>query len=362
MYTEKTQKETTMGRYRKPFTLYKRGNYWYFKTYDSEGYRTTGKTTGQTRKKLAEEYCMELLKINQLGFARLTLADYTEHFFDDDSPFVMDRVKPLAYSTLRQHRQYLRMHILPAFGSKKLQEISFSDLKTFRQKLLKEGLKANTINGIFQTFNQIMRYAFLDNKINKNPLEGFGSLPRPNNRDSFKREEIVRLCNQAPESVKDFIMLLALTGMRLSECYGVTLNDIRKEDDVIYIELSQQLTEIGFYTPLKTKDKRIIPIDESILSLIHDWDFNHSKLKNRMKPIIRSLEGWEKRGLCLHSLRHFFITDTKAKGINPIFIESIAGHSLKGIEAVYTNFHAKDLESIREWQKDLFSEIVNQKK
>lgn len=350
-----------MGRYRKPFTLYKRGDYWYFKTYDSDGYRTTGKTTGQTRKKLAEEYCMELLKINQLGFARLTLADYTEHFFDDDSPFVTDRVKPLAYSSLRQHRQYLRLHILPAFGSSKLQEISFSDLKTFRQKLLKDGLKANTINGIFQTFNQIMKYAYLDNKINKNPLQGFGSLPRPNNRDSFKREEILYICNQAPEEVRDFIMFLALTGMRLSECFGVTMRDIKKEDDVIYIELTKQLTEIGSYTPLKTKEKRIIPLADCVLPLIHEWIFNHARIKHIMKPIIRSIEGWEKRGLCMHSIRHFFITDTKATGINPIFIESIAGHSLHGIEAVYTNFHAKDLKSIRQWQEDLYKEIVDNK-
>lgn len=348
-----------MGRYRKPFTLYKRGNYWYYKTYDSDGYRTSGKTTGQTRKKLAEEYCLELLKINQLGFARLTLADYSEHFFDDNAPFVTDRVHPLAYSSLRQHRQYLRLHILPAFGTKKLQEISFSDLKTFRQKLLKDGLKANTINGIFQTFNAIMKFAFLDNKINKNPLQGFGTLPRPNNRDSFKREEVIYLCNEAPEELRPFLILLALTGMRLSECYGVTQSDIRKDGDISYIELSRQLTEIGTYTPLKTKGKRIIPITEELQPLIQKWTFNHARIKHVMKPIIRSIEGWEERGLCLHSFRHFFITDTKARGLNPLFVESIAGHSLRGIEATYTNFHAKDLQSIIEWQKELFKEIEN---
>lgn len=351
-----------MGRYRKPFTLYKRGNYWYYKTYDSEGYRTSGKTTGQTRKKLAEEYCLELLKINQLGFARLTLADYSEHFFDDDSPFVTDRVHPLAHSSLRQHRQYLRLHILPAFGLRKLQEISFSDLKTFRQRLLREGFKANTINGIFQTFNAIMKFAFLDSKINKNPLQGFGSLPRPNNRDSFKREEIFYLCSQAPEGIKPFLMLLALTGMRLSECYGTTKADVRKEGDVYYIELTKQLTEIGSYTPLKNKEKRIIPISEKLLPMIQKWKFNHARIKHVMKPIIRSIEGWKERGLCLHSFRHFFITDTKAGGINPIFVESIAGHSLRGMEAVYTNFHAKDLESIIEWQEDLLNDFTCQNK
>lgn len=348
-----------MGRYRKPFTLYKRGKYWYYKTYDSEGSRTFGKTTGLTKKSLAEEYCLELLKLNQLGLSRLTLGDYTEHFFDDDSPFVKDRVKPLAVSSLRQHRQYLRLHILPTFRNTHLQDISFSDLKNFRQKLIKNGLKANTINGIFQTFNQIMKYAYLDNKINKNPLQGFGTLPRPNNRDSFKREEVIEICRKSPKEIKDFIILLALTGMRMSECYGLTENDIRKENDVCFIELSQQLTDLGYYTPLKTKEKRIIPIADSLVSLIHSQTVNHSYIKNHMKPIIRSVEKWQERGLCIHSFRHFFITDTKANEINPLFVESVAGHSLNGIEAIYTNFHAADLKSIRDWQDKLFSEIVD---
>lgn len=350
-----------MGRYRKPFTLFKRGKYWYYKTYDSEGYRTFGRTTGLTKKSLAEEYCLELLKLNQLGLSRLTFRDYSENFFDDNSPFVSDRETPLAHSTLRQHRQYLRLHIMPVFAEKKLQDITFSDLKNFRQSLLKQGLKANTINGIFQTFNQIMKYAYLDNKINKNPLAGFGSLARPKNRDSFKRCEIVTICRNAPEEMQDFIIMLAMTGMRLSECFGVTQDDLKQEDGVYYIDLKKQLTDIGHYSELKTKQHRIIPVADCLLPLIHAQEKNHHQIKHAMKPIIRSCEKWQERGLCLHSIRHFFITDTKAAGLNPIFIESIAGHSLTGIEAVYTNFHAKDLESIREWQKQLYKEIFDNK-
>ena len=159
--------------------------------------------------------------------------------------------------------------------------------------------------------------------------------------------------------MRDFIMLLALTGMRLSECYGVTQSDVKKEGDVYFIELTKQLTEIGTYTPLKTKEKRIIPLADCLLPLVHEWSFNHAKIKHVMKPVIRSVEGWEERGLCLHSIRHFFITDTKSSGINPVFVESVAGHSLRGIEAVYTNFHAADLGVVVKWQKELLEEIID---
>lgn len=349
-----------MGRYRKPFTLFKRGKYWYYKTYNQKGYRTYGKTTGQASKKLAEDYCYELLKMNRLGFSSMTLKDYAENFFNDDSPFLEDRERPLAPSTIRQHRQYLRLHIMPAFGATELNDITFSALKIFRQNLLKEGLKANTINGIFQTFNQILKYAFLDGKIQKNPLQGFGALTRPKNRDGFTRAEIIRLCNLTPKELKDFIILLALTGLRFSECYGLTETDIKTDKDIYYIDLQRQLTDIGYYTDLKTKTKRIIPIVEDSLPLIHAQSVNHSYIKNHMKPIIRTFENWEERKLCIHSIRHFFISDTKAKGLNPLFIESVAGHSLGSIESVYTHFKATDLKQIIEWQKKLLSEIDNQ--
>lgn len=285
----------------------------------------------------------------------MTLKDYSEHFFDDDSAFTKDREIPLAPSTIRQHRQYLRLHILPRFGDTKLQDITFTDLKTFRQSLLQKGLKANTINGIFQTFNQIMKYAFLDNRINKNPLQGFGTLARPKNKDSFRRGEIIDIYHKAPDNMKDFILLLAITGMRLSEAFGVSQADIKKEGEVYFIDLNKQLTEIGYYTPLKTKQKRIIPLPEKALNLIHPWNTTHSTIKTYMRPVIRTISDWEERGLSLHSIRHFFITDTKSAGINPLFVESIAGHSLTGIEAVYTNFHAEDLKSIINWQEEILA-------
>ena len=47
-------------RHRNPFTLIKRGDVWYYRTYDEYGRRTTKRSTGQTNKTLAERYCFKL--------------------------------------------------------------------------------------------------------------------------------------------------------------------------------------------------------------------------------------------------------------------------------------------------------------
>lgn len=50
----------------------------------------------------------------------------------------------------------------------------------------------------------------------------------------------------------------------------------------------------------------------------------------------------------------FFITNSKASGVPPIKVEYLAGHSLKGMEQIYTNFRAADCTEILEWQKKDF--------
>ena len=46
-------------RYRKPFTLIKRGEVWFYRSYGEYGRRTTKRSTGQTNKTVAERYCLD---------------------------------------------------------------------------------------------------------------------------------------------------------------------------------------------------------------------------------------------------------------------------------------------------------------
>jgi hypothetical protein len=60
-----------MGREKKEFSLYTRTmkdgrKVWYYRTYDEFGKRTTGKSTGQTSKTKAENYCLRLFRENTL--------------------------------------------------------------------------------------------------------------------------------------------------------------------------------------------------------------------------------------------------------------------------------------------------------
>lgn len=351
-----------MGRYRKPYTLFKRGDYWYFRTYGRDGRRTTARTTGQKTKKLAAEWCEELLKVDRLGFSRQTFRDYAKDFYDDDSVFITDRPTPIAPSTIRIYRSTLERFIMPYFGEVKLSDINYTMVKTFRQKLLKDGYSHNHINNIFTSFKQIMNFAYRDDLIHKNPLEGIAFLERPANaKDSFTREEVKRIYSDVLPELKSFVLLLAITGTRFSEAYGLTSEDIRTKDGTYYFELNKQMIEDGVYSPLKTKDSRVIPIPEEFALNFKRTESSRSHIKLHTRKVIRTLDSWEKRGLSLHSMRHFFITDTKAKKINPLIVETVAGHKLKGIANIYTNFHIEDLKELIAWQEDLINYLEDKK-
>ena len=346
-----------MGRYKQPFSLYKRGKYWYYRTYAPDGVRTSAKTTGLKLKSDAINYCNNLFKKGELWTSNQLFKTYAFHFFDDNSAFVKDRIKPLAENTLRGYRIKLNQYLLPYFGELQLNEINYSRLKSFRIKMLEKYSVSNTISTM-STLKLIINTAYRDRLINENPfsfLEPIGL--KTNNRDAFTLEEVKQLYATIGDEFKNQILLMALTGMRISESTGIRQEDFKSEDGILYIDLFQQYN-LKKYKPLKTGEKRIIPVIPEIKNLIGFVDTRLPAFYRVYNKIKKNFENADKRNLSFHSLRHFFITDAKSYGVPEIKVETIAGHSLKGIVKVYTHFKLSDLVEILEWQKKTFDFIT----
>ncbi len=347
-----------MSRYKQPYCLYKRGKYWYYKTYALDGSRTCGKTTHCTSKNSARIYCDKLFLADSLFTPSKKLADYAARFFDSDSVYLSDRNKPLSKNTITLYKQLLKNRVLPYFEKMALTEITHSKIKAWRSSLLSDGLAANTIQACVMVLNIIFKSAVNDSLISSNPVENLPALQKDTVRDSFTREEVRRVFRSAGVN-SAFVLLLALTGMRFSELYGVTENDIVQIDGVNFVYLQQQKDKDGEYIPLKTKNARYIPISPRLVPFVRSMNTKNaqSAIRNSLHPVFASLENAKARKLSCHSFRHFFITDAKAQNINPQKVEVIAGHSLSGIENTYTNFKPSDLVDIIAWQNEMLDYI-----
>lgn len=206
----------------------------------------------------------------------------------------------------------------------------------------------------------IIKSAFLDGILQRDPFASLGALKTTTtHRDAFSLEEVKNIYRAADESLKPHILLLALTGTRTSEYAAISRNEIKKENGINYIYLEKQYNK-GEYKPLKTKKPRDIPISEKLVSLVGDYCQN-IRFSRSFAKYIQSIPDWKERKLCAHSFRHFFISSAKSYGINHLKVEAIAGHSLKGIQEVYTSFKVPDLAEIIKWQEWAYGQITGEK-
>lgn len=340
-----------MSRYRQPYSLYKRGDYWYYRTYNSDGVRTSGKTTGQTSKNAAKEYCNNLYLKGELWKSEKTIYEYSKNFLKPDSFFIKDRAIPYSKGTLHGYHRFLDI-IIEEAGNIKLSDINYTWLKKFRKKLLDRDLSPSSVTSCMTFFKKIITYAYRDGLILRNPFDMLEPLQNVSKRrDAFTLEEVQFIVTNIDDEFKNFIRLMALTGMRISEATGVVKDNLITENGNLFINLEKQMLK-GQYEVLKNKQSRKIPVIPEIVELFGLDPTRTSKLYREFVNLEKQCKNYEERKLCIHSIRHFFITNSKSKGVNPLKVEVIAGHSLKGIQGVYTNFSPSDLIDIYSWQKE----------
>lgn len=343
-----------MSRYKQPYSLYKRGNVWYYRTYSPDGVRTGAKSTGQTSKTAAKSFCDALYLRGELWTSDKTFGVYAKHFYDDDSLYFKDRVEKLSENTVKNYQKHFKNSIMPYFDKIKLCDINYSTLKKFRISLLEEGYSALTIQSILSVLKHVIQTAYRDRLIPINPFDMLEPLKLVHQeRDAFTLDEIKFIVQNLDEEFSRQIIIMALTGMRISESVGVTLDDIKCGNKFEYINLTKQMNK-GKYKPLKNKNIRDIPIIPELKNFIGFDKTRVSAFYRNFVPIKNQIERADERKLSFHSLRHFFITSSKSENVNESKVEVIAGHSLKGITKVYTNFKVDDLTDILSWQEKIY--------
>lgn len=191
-----------MSRYKQPYSLFKRGKFWYYRTYDISGVRTTAHTTGQTSKSAAKAYCDNLFLQGALWQTNQTFKDYAEHFYDDNAPYLKDRVEPLAENSIRGIRVRMKNYIMPYFSKMKLADIKYTTLKEFRIKMLQDYSASNVISTM-STLKHIFDAAYRDRLIAVNPFSYLEPLNvKQNEKDAFTLQEVKVLYQKIPDEFK----------------------------------------------------------------------------------------------------------------------------------------------------------------
>lgn len=360
-------------RYRLNYTLYKRGKYWYYRTYRQDGSRTCGKSTGQTVKTKAILMCDELLKSGNLVAPKTVLFEtYATGFFDDGSCWYIDKcldtvdgTMPITYNRLKGLRNSLKCHVLPYWEKYKLEEITLHEIKRFRSKKIDDGYAIGTVEQILGCLRIIMEKALNDKLIRESPFKGLKSLKvlRKSNKESFTDGDVVAICSlmKSDEHVLWFFITALCTGMRLSEIMAIRAETLFDG----YIVCADQLGKGGALLPTKTKKLRYVPIPkemhDKLVSLITDSGFCFRRVQGFLaQGIVKNYSRENGRTVTFHSARHYFNTYMLAKNVSNIKVAAVVGHTINdvGMQDRYTNWEPTHFPEIVKEQEELLSMIL----
>lgn len=248
-------------------------------------------------------------------------------------------------STLKGYTDLINAHIIPAFGDKRLDEITRADVQNYLSELVSKE-KYRTAEKLKVQLNAIFDVAVADYNF-KSPMAKVEvtkyEVKKGNSLSLHEEKTVVNYCIlHKEEPVCSAILILMYSGMRVGELTSAVLYEN-------YIECETEKVRKG-----KTKEFRKIPISPMLRKVLPYIDFEAAKtvkcdyVNRRFQKILQ--------GRHTHELRYTFITRAKECGCNLELVMLWDGHKFdkdvksSAVDRGYTtysdDYYFKEIEKI----------------
>lgn len=161
--------------------------------------------------------------------SEISVADYLDNWMDTYCKM------NLKYSTQLGYSGIIENHLKPAFGHYRLSALQSSTVQDYANHLKSEGFSKSTAVGIISTLSAAMEYAIEPLQyIRYNPCSRV-RMPKfeqsKKGRTYITNDQFARILDRFPEGNTFFIPLMIgyYTGLRISETFGLTWDDIDLE-------------------------------------------------------------------------------------------------------------------------------------
>lgn len=275
----------------------KRGEKWYysFETANVDGKRKRiERVGGKTKKEALEKGVQALNEYNNAGQhfepSNVSVADFLDYYVDNYSKMNHK------YNTQSRNVSVIENELKPAFGQYRLVSLGTATIQEFINQKFIIGRAKSTVENYIAPLSQAYEYAISLGYVKDNPCNRI-SYPK-----GFKKEkgrEVITLdqYNTIMEELKDMphfslaIMIGWYAGLRISETFGLTWNDIDFENKTISVNKQIIKRNFGidvrraykvrgkkeersawYYAPPKTtQSTRTIVVSNDLIQALYKW-------------------------------------------------------------------------------------------
>ncbi|WP_337019531.1 tyrosine-type recombinase/integrase [Oceanobacillus massiliensis] len=233
-----------------------------------------------------------------------------------------------------------------------IEDVTTEDIEAYLL-MLKEvkAYKPASRNRHLNTLRSFYKFAMKKGWVRDNPTLPLEQVKTPRKeRQYITEEEVYQLLDVVDHRLIQLVIrFLYFSGLRISECLHLTLDDVNLEKKTIHVRHG------------KGDKERFVPISNTLLPYLVDYKENwrvdtesifffatkktgrlSDVYVNRVLADATELLGWKKKVTC-HILRHSFASQLVNKNVNPVNIQKLLGHADLKTTSIYVHANQEQL-------------------
>lgn len=312
----------------------KRGTYYFITRVNGKQIKRRGFKT-QREAKLAEAQLLIEAEKSEIDLSNPTFEYVAEEYLK----WYKKRRKESSYKRVKS---VVEKYLMPAFGSKKINDIRNRDITKFHDTIIEKKFSVATNKKIHVVLSAIFNFAIKNEYTMKNPARTVGNFEGKEKKhvDYWTLDEFKAFISVVDEfDYYVLFMTLYYSGMRKGEALALTWGDIDFENNTINVDKTVGKTGI---TTTKTGNSRIIQMPKFVMRLLSQLKAENNPKMNYVvfgeykKPlaettIARKFNAWIKKAgvktIRIHDLRHSHASYLINKNTVISVISKRLGHS-----------------------------------
>ena len=347
----------------------KNGKVWvyhYYRTRETDGHRVentvvVGPLSSLPREKdaWAEEETLSLYRNSQLGITgRVTFGDLAHHYISYELGDLAEAEDQKSHTTIERYLQVLHNRLIPRWGKNAALEIQPLEIVQWLKACKRqEKLENPTVDKIRRVMNLVYKhgqtYGLIPRSAEANPMK----FVRVKTQSEYEAKIITpdqcfRILTLMPQPERTLTLLIAATGLRISECLGLKWADFDYDSQQIFVRRSWTGGKIG--RPKTASSNAPVPMVPLLAGFIrqwqeqtpygqpNDWVFASTRLKGKQPRVANmlvedylrpaavkagALKEGEKVRFGFHNLRHSLASFLVRNGTDVKTVQKMLRHS-----------------------------------